>query len=266
MKMRELEARTGVNRETIRVYLRVGLLPEPARPKPNVADYGEAHVAAIQAVQRLQRDYRLPLAQIKRVLEGDAAAMPQGAGSLAHLDRLVAAKLDVDDALVPLSAIARRNPQAAADARALERAGAITLRRRGGERVLSRADAQIVGLWGDMRAGGFTEALGFVPELVGIYVAAARGLAHSEIHNFLAIVSGRLAEGPAADMVQHALAVMLELFGALRMKAVLEELRTQVAPAGRPVAKKTPRAPAKARGTVPAVSRRGGAGQRARRA
>jgi hypothetical protein len=60
--------------------------------------------------------------------------------------------------------------------------------------------------------------------------------------------------------------VMLELFGALRMKAVLEELRTQVAPAGRPVAKQTPRAPAEARGTGPAVSRRGGAGKRARRA
>lgn len=62
MKMRELEARTGVNRETIRVYLRVGLLPEPARPKPNVADYDDTHVAGIQAIQRLQRDYRLPLA------------------------------------------------------------------------------------------------------------------------------------------------------------------------------------------------------------
>ena len=33
MKMKELEARTGVGREAIRFYIREGLLPEPERPK-----------------------------------------------------------------------------------------------------------------------------------------------------------------------------------------------------------------------------------------
>ena len=42
MKMRELEARTGVDREVIRVYFRKGLLPEPHRPARTAADYGEA--------------------------------------------------------------------------------------------------------------------------------------------------------------------------------------------------------------------------------
>ena len=37
MKMRELEQRTGVHRETIRVYLREGLIPEPERPRKTVA-------------------------------------------------------------------------------------------------------------------------------------------------------------------------------------------------------------------------------------
>src|SRR6266446_3347200 len=54
MKMRELEARTGLNRETIRVYLRHGLVPVPQRPLPNVADYDESHVRAILAVRDLQ--------------------------------------------------------------------------------------------------------------------------------------------------------------------------------------------------------------------
>ncbi len=44
MKMRELEARSGVGRETIRYYIRMGLLPAPARAKPNVADYADEHV------------------------------------------------------------------------------------------------------------------------------------------------------------------------------------------------------------------------------
>src|SRR3546814_2512177 len=55
VKMRDLEKRTGVHRETIRVYFRHGLLPEPERPAPNVADYGETHVQAVLAVRKLQR-------------------------------------------------------------------------------------------------------------------------------------------------------------------------------------------------------------------
>ena len=42
MKMKELERETGVGRETIRFYIREGLLPEPERPKRNVAAYGIA--------------------------------------------------------------------------------------------------------------------------------------------------------------------------------------------------------------------------------
>ena len=53
MKMRDLEAKTGVNRETIRVYFREGLLPEPNRPARNVADYGDEHARAVTAVRKL---------------------------------------------------------------------------------------------------------------------------------------------------------------------------------------------------------------------
>ena len=74
MKMRELEVRTGLNRETIRVYLRNGLVPEPVRPKHNVADYDESHVTAIIAVRDLQRDSGLTLNQIKNVLNGQQGA------------------------------------------------------------------------------------------------------------------------------------------------------------------------------------------------
>ena len=41
MKMGELEQRTGVNRETIRVLIRKGLVPEPDKPKATVAHYNE---------------------------------------------------------------------------------------------------------------------------------------------------------------------------------------------------------------------------------
>jgi DNA-binding transcriptional MerR regulator len=47
MTIRAREERTGVYREMIRVYLREVLIPEPARSRKTVADYGEKHVQAI---------------------------------------------------------------------------------------------------------------------------------------------------------------------------------------------------------------------------
>src|SRR5512139_2148105 len=149
MKMRDLERRTGVNRETIRVYLRQGLLPEPRRPKPNVAEYDEAHVAGILAIRELQHERRLSLPQIKRAMAGDLDALPTDPGAFPHLDALVAARLGVEGALVPLEATVARNPSAVADAKALAAVGAVRLHRRGRRTYLSPTDAQIVGLWGD---------------------------------------------------------------------------------------------------------------------
>jgi len=68
--MRDLERLTGVHRETVRVYLREGLLPEPRRSARNVADYDEEHVRGIEAIRRLQAARRLTLPQIKRALRG----------------------------------------------------------------------------------------------------------------------------------------------------------------------------------------------------
>src|SRR5580658_2298575 len=92
MKMRELEQRSGVGRETIRYYVRMGLLPEPARPKANVADYSDEHVRRLGVIKRLQAESYLPLSFIRQVLDrptsGEIAALP-------GLDALLAASLGV---------------------------------------------------------------------------------------------------------------------------------------------------------------------------
>src|SRR5438034_7298061 len=92
MKMRELERRTGVGRETIRYYIRFGLLPEPQRPKPNVADYSDEHARRLEVIKRLQQERYLPLSFIKTVLErptsGEIAALP-------GLEAILAASLGV---------------------------------------------------------------------------------------------------------------------------------------------------------------------------
>ena len=68
LKMKDLEAETGVSREAIHFYLREGLLPEPNRPKRNVAHYSNEHVVRIRAIKQLQQDRALSLGAIKQIL------------------------------------------------------------------------------------------------------------------------------------------------------------------------------------------------------
>ncbi|MGQ0622526.1 MAG: MerR family transcriptional regulator [Panacagrimonas sp.] len=224
MKMQELEQRTGVRREMIHFYFRNGLLPEPARPKPNVADYGDEHVRSILAVRRLQSEQRLSIAEIKTALNGHGATMPGDAKTFQHLDELVAARLGADQTLVALTSLAERNPKADNDAKTLHKVGAIELVTRKGQRFLSRVDAQIVGTWGDMRAAGFTEELGFDAGLASIYVDRAKDLAKAEIAAYLERVT-HFPKEKKAEWAQPGLTLMGNIFSLLRMKAAIGEFR-----------------------------------------
>lgn len=224
MKMSELERRTGARREAIRVYFRKGLLPQPKMLKPNVAEYGEEHVRGIQTIRRLLSEKRLSLDEIGRALAGHDAAVPVDAATIRHLDELLASRLGADDSLVPLSSIKDRNPKAEADAKAMHRVGAIELVTRKGERFLSRVDAQIVGIWGDMRAAGFTEKLGFNAELAEIYVKRADDLAQAEIAAFLERVSD-FSDEKKAEWAQAGLTFMMALFSMLRMKSAIKAIK-----------------------------------------
>ena len=114
--MRDLEARTGLNRETVRVYLRHGLMPEPSRSRPNVADYDESHVTAAIAVRDLQRDSGLTLRQIKNVLNGQQGERRVEASAFQHLEALVATRVGVDDRLVAIASLLAAFPHAERDA------------------------------------------------------------------------------------------------------------------------------------------------------
>ncbi|MGE3391089.1 MAG: MerR family transcriptional regulator [Gammaproteobacteria bacterium] len=241
MKMRELERTTGVNRETIRVYLRYGLVPAPLRPKTNVADYDASHVDAIRTVRMLQKDQGLTLPQIRAILAGGSAVTGVVPDAFPHLERLVAGRLDEFEAWVPLDSVLSRNPRAREDSRALSAIGAITPRRRGGRTLLTRTDAELVGIWGGMRAAGFTEELGFSPAVLRFYVDCARDLAQREVSEFLKIVGGRIDASEAAGLALEALQRMLPFFGLLRTKAVLDAMRAHAPSADPPMDRAAPR-------------------------
>lgn len=224
MKMRELEARTGVHRETIRVYLRQGVIPEPARPKPNVADYGEEHVRAVLAVRELQRDRRMTLPQIAEFMRGGGSDARVDASAFLHLEELVASRVGISDRHVTSASLIDRNPHAVADARALARIGIVTLTRTRAGDELSLTDARLVSIWGEMRAAGFVESVDFAPEMLDFYIGAAEYVAGQEATKFIERTEGRVEEEEAAAMLQIALAAMLEFFGLLRLKAFMRNI------------------------------------------
>lgn len=228
MKMRDLEARTGVNRETIRVYFRKGLLPEPERPARNVADYGDDHVRAIAAVRKLQRQSGMTLEQIKSLLDGNASDNPLGASVFPHLERLVALRVGVENRLVPLTTMLDDNPHAYADAEALSRIGAIELIDNDGDGpCVSITDAGLITIWSRMRVAGFDEKNGFPPDILGYYLEAAEIVAGNEARMFLERVEGRIDEEQAATMLEFALPTMLDFFGLIRLKSFLGHIRAR---------------------------------------
>jgi DNA-binding transcriptional MerR regulator len=224
MKMRELEARTGVNRETIRVYFREGLLPEPSRPARNVADYGEDHVRAVTAVRKLQRDSGMTLPQIKATLNGERSGRGPGASAFSHLEELVMSRVGVKQGLMPLTALAEQSDKAEIDARALAQIGIIELVETGDGTMLNITDAGLLNIWARMRRVGFDEEHGFPPEILDYYIEAAEFVAGKEAQLFLERVEGRIAEDEAAEMLEFALPAMLDFFGIIRQRAFLRNI------------------------------------------
>lgn len=236
--MAELERRTGVNRETIRVLIRRGLLPQPERPNPKVAHYTEEHVLAVMAIRQLQQQYRMTLGQIANVLQGKPTNQRVEPNAFAHLEQLLAWRLRVEDQLVSIESLAPLNPAAAADAKAFESLGLLERIRSDTDTMLSHTDARLVSIWGEMRRAGFDEAANFHPDSLDHYMRAADYLARAEAEKFLARTEGRMSEEKAAEMLRIALPLMLDFFGLLRTKFFLRNIAQAAAESNKVTAKR----------------------------
>lgn len=192
MKMRELERTSGVGRETIRYYIRLGLLPEPARPKPNVADYGAEHVRRLAVIRRLQAESYLPLSFIKEVLDRPTAGEIQ---SLPGLDALLAASLGVAGGSIPAAEAAAEAGLQLAELEVLARDRLIEL----GDGALSALDLAIAKAWGRVKAAGYSPENGFFADDAAIYVEALEPLARREVGRFYQRLTGI---GPLEDFAR----------------------------------------------------------------
>jgi DNA-binding transcriptional MerR regulator len=70
LKMNELVRLSGESKSTLIYYLNDGLLPQPQRPKPNVALYDEKCLEIIKFIRYLQNSLYYSISQIKAILTG----------------------------------------------------------------------------------------------------------------------------------------------------------------------------------------------------
>jgi DNA-binding transcriptional MerR regulator len=222
MKMKELEARTGVSREAIRFYIREGMLPEPERPKRNQAFYSEEHVRRLKAIRKLQEERYLPLSVIKSVInseEFDALAareaMPGIDSILPALVYGVAAK----DSL--LADVVATNALEEAEIRGLHGLGLIEIRTTGGREWVDFRDAAVLQTWSELRRAGLTPERGFGTDLLQRYAEFAEWLAREEVRRFIDGFAGDTDVRTAADIAARGIALVNELITRLHTRALV---------------------------------------------
>lgn len=225
MRMRDLEKASGVGRETIRFYIREGLLPEPDKASRNSARYSDVHVARLKAIKRLQEERFLPLAVIRTLLEADDGERWLLPDVFPTLDSLLAQRLEdggparvvfaemglpvhsqehLDDLMIPVAS----------------------------DGTIAARDAAILNTLQRLDDIGFTPELGFDGGQLRLYNVLIDWLTGQEIRHFLEHTAGHVGEAKALEMAEQGISVINELLGQLRTRALLRKLmeRRTIAP------------------------------------
>jgi DNA-binding transcriptional MerR regulator len=217
-RMKDLCDRTGLPRQAIHFYIQQGLLPEGEKTGRNMAYYGEAHLERLKLIRQLQHERFLPLRAIRAVLdeEDEGFTKPQRRFFVDLKQSLgpaygVAAAPSEGDALVPLHPLLARAGVSREDADGLAQIGVLPVVKKRGRPHIAKEDAWMIELWGEVRAAGFTKALGFVPTDVTLFAQALETIFAKE----RTMLRERLAHLPPAEvapMVERAIPLLNQFF------------------------------------------------------
>ncbi len=231
MKMKELERVTGVGRETIRYYIREGLLPAPERPKPNVAIYGATHVKRLDLIKRLQQERFLPLSLIKTIVTSEADNPVTGFEAFIGLENRMAPLLSERGANGPGGLAPRLLADVAAeagvdltDARALEGMGLLTVDHRDNAEWLNHRNARLLELVGEWRAAGFTAEAGFSIETYRVYAEVADVLAQRAVAQFYRSFGDKPITDKEVQMAVQGINLINEMMPLLRIEKIIREV------------------------------------------
>jgi DNA-binding transcriptional MerR regulator len=220
--MRELEKASGVGRETIRYYIREGLLPEPDRASRNSASYNDGHVSRLRAIKRLQEERFLPLAVIRSLLDGEDGDRWLAPTAFPMLDALLAARLEAGGtARLPVAGVIA---ELGSDARVIDEHAATGMISIDADGTMSARDAGILASIKELGDIGFTEELGFTGEQMRFYLDFVEWVTTQEMRLFLQGTAGHVGEAQALDMAERGVSVINELLSQLRTRALLRKL------------------------------------------
>jgi DNA-binding transcriptional MerR regulator len=228
MRMRELETRSGVGRETIRFYIREGLLPEPTRAARNSASYSEAHVTRLALIKRLQEERFLPLAVIRGILDGDTAPWLD-APAFPELDAVLRERIDHDAPRVAAAGLVAAGGATQDTVDEAVAAGIVAVDDAG---MLAARDAAILRVLGNLDRIGFRRDRGFTPGMVGMYQDFVDWITAQEMRFFFEATAGHVDAAEAADMAERGIGAVNELIALMRTKALLGRLASRRRVAG----------------------------------
>jgi DNA-binding transcriptional MerR regulator len=222
MRMRELEKASGVGRETIRYYIREGLLPEPDRASRNSASYNSGHVTRLRAIKRLQEERFLPLAVIRSLLDAEDGDRWLAPDAFPMLDALLAARLEAGG--TARLTVAQVAEQLGVEARVIAEHAATGMASIDAQGTMSARDASILATIGELADIGFSEELGFTADQMRFYLDFIEWVTTQEMRLFLHGTAGHVGEAQALDMAERGVSVINDLLSQLRTRAILRKL------------------------------------------
>lgn len=221
MRMRDLEAASGVGRETIRFYIREGLLPEPVRARRNSAFYSHTHVQRLKTIKRLKEERFLPLAVIRTLLECEEDEALLADNPFPRLDTLLRAKLEPDPQPKVLETLFQPGGLTEDLAARHAQTGMIAVEADG---TVSAMDAAILETLNALSDIGLNDQRGFTPEELKPFVDVIDWLVRHEMKLFFDHMAGKVGETEAADIAVRALSLINQLLAQMHMRAALRAL------------------------------------------
>ncbi len=199
-RMKDLCKATGLDRQTIHFYISKGLVPEGHKTGRNMAYYGDEHLDRLRLVRRLQHERFLPLKAIRGLLDGDIAGFTSEQQGLlrdlkTRLAPVVGQPTEVADA-VAVDPLLARHEIRLDELQTLDKMGLCNLIERDGQFFLPPSDTWVVEVWGQLRAAGLTEELGFTAADLQVHEKAVSQLFAHETE----LILGRLGHLPAEQI------------------------------------------------------------------
>jgi DNA-binding transcriptional MerR regulator len=220
LRMGELAEASGVPAQTIKHYLREGLLPEGVKTSRNMAYYPPEFVDRIRVIKQLQEERFMPLRVIRDLLEREDA-QPERLRAMIELeDRILERALAGERERIDATEVRERYDVPQEVLNRLAELGVLTPDDDG----YSPSDVRIIEAIGRFRAGGYDERIGFTVYDTLRYTRALEPLVAEEVDVLTKRLAGDVDPDRALEIIEAGIGPLNDLMAALHTKLLVARL------------------------------------------